>query len=429
VTVSGSGVGSNGAIVNSGAAQISALQSVILQTNTTFGGASRWDIRAGTVASLDTGAQPYSLIKTGINQISLVSITNIDAALADVDIQQGIFSLQNNTGQLGDSTRTVTVRSNATLNLFALNLFPLNKVISVQNFGTITNESGASTIIGSISLTGKATFGVAASTSLTISNNNAITGASVTNIVKSGVGSLVLISNALPAATLLDLAAGTLDLSQATSSTLVLGSGQTIKGNGLLIGSLTANAGSTVSPGASIGTLTVKGNVVLNGTNSVELDASSGNSDLLRATNTVAATITYGGILKLTNLTGTITTTNTFKLFTATNYIGSFTALSPTIPSAGLGWNTNTLATDGILRIVSTVNTSRTNITFTKVGNQLNLSWPADHIGWRLQAQTNPVTIGLRSNWFDVPGSTSVSNVTVTINPTNGSVFYRMVYP
>jgi len=46
-----------------------------------------------------------------------------------------------------------------------------------------------------------------------------------------------------------------------------------------------------------------------------------------------------------------------------------------------------------------------------------------------LQAQTNPVTVGLKSNWFDVPGSTTVSNITVTINPANGSVFYRMVYP
>ena len=46
VTVSGVGVNTNGAIINSGAAQISALQSVILQDNATFGGSARWDIRA-----------------------------------------------------------------------------------------------------------------------------------------------------------------------------------------------------------------------------------------------------------------------------------------------------------------------------------------------------------------------------------------------
>ena len=259
VTVSGAGVNTNGAIINSGAAQISALQSVILQDNTTFGGSARWDIRAGTVASLDTGGQPFNITKVGTNQVSLVSITNVDAALGNIEILQGTFSLQNNMGQLGDSTETMTVRTNATLDLFNLNLFPLNKIIAIQNLATITNESGTSVISGPVSLTGKATFGVAA-TSLIISNNNALTGTSVTNIVKQGAGSLILIGNSLPGATL-HLAAGTLDLSQASTTSLTLGSGQTIKGNGVLIGSLIANAGSTVSPGASIGTLTIKGDV------------------------------------------------------------------------------------------------------------------------------------------------------------------------
>src|SRR5580765_4531954 len=126
VTVSGNGVGDKGVIINSGAAQISALQSVILQGNVTFGGSARWDIRAGTVSSLDTGGQPFNITKVGTNQVSLVSITNVDAALGDIDIQQGTFSVQNNTGQLGDPSKTITVRTNATLDLFALNLFPLN---------------------------------------------------------------------------------------------------------------------------------------------------------------------------------------------------------------------------------------------------------------------------------------------------------------
>jgi hypothetical protein len=49
-----------------------------------------------------------------------------------------------------------------------------------------------------------------------------------------------------------------------------------------------------------------------------------------------------------------------------------------------------------------------------------------------LQTQTNPVTGGLNPNpaaWSTVPGSTSVNSVNVTIDPTKGTVFYRMVYP
>jgi autotransporter-associated beta strand protein len=425
VTVSGVGVGTNGAIINSGAAQISALQSVILQDNTTFGGSGRWDIRAGTVSSLDTGGQPFNITKVGTNQVSLVSITNVDAALGDIDIQQGTFSLQNNTGQLGDSTKTITVRTNATLHLFALNLFPLNKIIALQNLATVTNESGTSVISGPVSLNGKATFGVSGN-SLIISNINVFTGTTVTNIVKQGTGTLALVGNSLPAATLLDLAAGTLDLSQASTTSLTLGSGQTIKGNGVLIGSLTANAGSTVSPGASVGTLTVKGDIVLSGTNTMEVDRVAGTTDLLRATNATTSTITYGGTLRVVTLAGSIAAGNTFKMFSASNYVGTFASILPNPPVPGLGWNTNT---DGILRVISTVNTNRTNITFTINGNQLTLSWPADHIGWRLQAQTNPINVGLRSNWFDFPGSTTVNSVTTTINAANGSVFYRMIYP
>jgi hypothetical protein len=62
-------------------------------------------------------------------------------------------------------------------------------------------------------------------------------------------------------------------------------------------------------------------------------------------------------------------------------------------------------------------------------GNVLTLSWPADHIGWRLQAQTNSLSTGIGSVWTDVAGSTTVDSVNVTINPANGTVFYRMVYP
>ncbi len=75
------------------------------------------------------------------------------------------------------------------------------------------------------------------------------------------------------------------------------------------------------------------------------------------------------------------------------------------------------------------VATNPTNITTSVSGNVLTLSWPADHIGWRLQVQTNSLSTGLGSGWTDVAGSTSVNSVNVTINPANGTVFYRMVYP
>jgi hypothetical protein len=57
------------------------------------------------------------------------------------------------------------------------------------------------------------------------------------------------------------------------------------------------------------------------------------------------------------------------------------------------------------------------------------MSWPADHLGWLLQSQTNPPASGLGTNWVTIPGSGGTNQATIAIGPTNGSVFFRLVYP
>jgi hypothetical protein len=75
--------------------------------------------------------------------------------------------------------------------------------------------------------------------------------------------------------------------------------------------------------------------------------------------------------------------------------------------------------------VISPIATNPTNIFFTASGGTLTLSWPADHIGWRLQTQTN----SLGTNWFDVPGSTATNTLARPIDLNNDSVFYRLIYP
>ena len=70
-----------------------------------------------------------------------------------------------------------------------------------------------------------------------------------------------------------------------------------------------------------------------------------------------------------------------------------------------------------------------TNLNFQMIGNQLQLSWPQDHFGWRLQMQTNDLNGGLGTNWTDWLDSTNVFQTNIVINPENGSVFLRLVYP
>jgi 4-phytase/acid phosphatase len=67
-----------------------------------------------------------------------------------------------------------------------------------------------------------------------------------------------------------------------------------------------------------------------------------------------------------------------------------------------------------------------TNITASFTGKTLTIAWPADHIGWTIQAQTNGVSSG---EWYDLPGSSDVNMVEIPVNLTNPAVFYRLRQP
>jgi hypothetical protein len=145
----------------------------------------------------------------------------------------------------------------------------------------------------------------------------------------------------------LNLAAGaTLDVSGRTDSRLTLNSGQTLRGNGMLNGSLTVGTNATLAPGGSIGVLTVTNAVVLNGTTFIELDRNAGTNDVLRG----VASITYGGRLGLTNLSGTLAAGDSFKIFYASVYGGAFAALVPAMPGSGLAWDLSSL-TNGTVKV------------------------------------------------------------------------------
>ncbi len=210
---------------------------------------------------------------------------------------------------------------------------------------------------------------------------------------------------------------------------VTVAAGGTLGGSGGIAGAVTVAAGGTLKPGDGLGTLTVNANLTLSAGATTAMEISK--SAATNATITGIGTLTYGGTLVITNAGGTLTTSDAFPLFSATSYAGSFAAISPATPGAGLAWNTNTLTTDGTLRIVvgSTVNANPTNITTSVHGSALTLSWPADHTGWRLQVQTNTLATGLSTNWATVPGSTTTNSITITIVTTNPAEFYRMVYP
>jgi autotransporter-associated beta strand protein len=221
------------------------------------------------------------------------------------------------------------------------------------------------------------------------------------------------------------VSAGTLLVNGALGSSPISVTGGTLGGNGLIRGVVTVQPTGRLAPGSSgaIGTLTISNSLSLSGSTLMDVNATTGAHDLVSG----LSTVTYGGTLIVSNLAGAgITASNTFKLFNATTYRGAFAAFNPVTPGPGLAWNTNTLTSDGTLRVVAT---SPVEITHVAAGNQLALSWLLDHIGWRLQTQTNPLAVGLSSNWVDVAGSTATNQISFPIDTNVGSGFYRLLFP
>ncbi len=77
--------------------------------------------------------------------------------------------------------------------------------------------------------------------------------------------------------------------------------------------------------------------------------------------------------------------------------------------------------------ITSTVATNPTNITATVSGSTLTLTWPGDHLGWTLQ--TNALDLANTNDWFAYPGSATVTNVNITMDPSLTNVFFRLISP
>jgi hypothetical protein len=212
-----------------------------------------------------------------------------------------------------------------------------------------------------------------------------------------------------------------------SATTLNATNGAVIGGTGTINAPIALGAGGILSPGASLGTLTVTNSP--NWTNPtatvfMELDlASSPNSD--RLIRTSGGFNFNGGTLTVTNLGPALTNGSTFTLFSPGG-TGSFAVMNLPPLDVGLGWTFD--ASAGTLTVGPGVSTDPTNITWSITGNQLDLSWPASHLGWTLQAQTNNLNTGISNNWFDVTGTAAVTNYSATVDPNAPTVFYRLRY-
>jgi hypothetical protein len=91
--------------------------------------------------------------------------------------------------------------------------------------------------------------------------------------------------------------------------------------------------------------------------------------------------------------------------------------------AGGLWWSIHEF---NVMRALST---APPKISLAINNGKIQFGWPADHLGWRFQAQTNSSGAGLGTSWVTVPGSTATNQIWIPIDTANGSVFFRLLYP
>ncbi|WP_264487239.1 beta strand repeat-containing protein [Luteolibacter arcticus] len=171
-----------------------------------------------------------------------------------------------------------------------------------------------------------------------------INGAS--KLTKTGGGTLTL-SNASTYTGATTISGGTLRVTGSLGNTAT-----TVQSGGTLGGTVTVQSGGTLAPGAGgVGTLTL-GNQTLATSGTVAMEIGRTGSTLSSDKVSGVSTLTFGGTLTVTSIgADAFQLGNTFQLFSATSYAGSFGTFNLPALGSGLYWKISRLAVDGTLEV------------------------------------------------------------------------------
>lgn len=281
-----------------------------------------------------------SIQKAGEGTLVLGANSQLGDATGPTVVQQGVLRLAHKDA-LGTTTTGTVVQGGAALEIsggisdFAAEPLTINGV-GISSNGALRNHSGSNTFAGAITigasgarinansgtsltltggiattLTQDVTFGGAGNTTV---STNAISGSGA--LVKDGAGTLTL-SSANTYTNGTTVSAGKLLVNNASGSgtgsgAVTIGTNATLGGDGTIGGATTVSG--ALSPGNSIGTLTVSNDVTWNGGNAWVFELGAGNtSDRLNITGAGSDFLKGSGTSFVFNFAGS-TSTGTFVL-------------------------------------------------------------------------------------------------------------------
>ena len=215
-----------------------------------------------------------------------------------------------------------------------------------------------------------------------------------------------------------------LDVSGRSDATFTVGSEKALLGNGRVTGNLTAGSGAAIEPGFPVGVLSVSNTATFLSGSEITMELNSTTNDQIRA-----ESIVFGGTLTVENIGSSLKAGDAFLLFDATDYSGAFDSISLPALTTGLSW-TNSLAFNGTLAVYDPnaviIDTTPVSMAYSISESALTITWPVDHTGWTLEANTNSL---IDPDWFVIEDSTLTNTISIPIYPHANHSFFRMRAP
>jgi autotransporter-associated beta strand protein len=280
--------------------------------------------------------------------------------------------------------------------------------VTLAGNGTIDVNGNAVAYGGSLGNSGNGSLTVKSSVtggSLTLAGANNYSGSTtITNVTVSA-------NNASGSAT-------------GTGNVLVQNGG-VLAGRGAIGGTVTVGSGGTLSVGNGTDALALGNALVLNSGSTMQLQIA--HSPLTNSSVNVAATMTCGGTLIVTNIgSAALANGDSFQLYSAAGFTGSFGTLVLPSLATNLFWNTNLLLSAGTLVVATTASPTIGSLELS--GTDLVVSGTGGLGDWTyvVLATTNLAPANwmpVATNQFDGSGN---FNVTVTNAATASQIFYRL---